>query len=128
MKTDRAANLFFLTILRQHSQYDSRLGFSFRVLVRVRVSVMVRVDFRVRVGIRVNLTLTLTKTLKLNPNRLSYRECCRNMVMKKKFATGPRDLDGTSMTDENLYRYYCLVMCVTINPQIYDKRSTNVSL
>ena len=28
---------FFLTMLRQHSQYDSRLGFSFRVLVRVRV-------------------------------------------------------------------------------------------
>ena len=31
------ANLFFLTMLRQHSQYDSRLGFSFRVLVRVRL-------------------------------------------------------------------------------------------
>ena len=29
----------FLTMLRQHSQYDSRLGFSFRVLVRVRVRV-----------------------------------------------------------------------------------------
>ena len=27
---------FFLTMLRQHSQYDSRLGFCFRVLVRVR--------------------------------------------------------------------------------------------
>ena len=35
------ANLFFLTMFRQHSQYDSRLGFSFRVLVRGRVSVMV---------------------------------------------------------------------------------------
>ena len=49
-------------------RYDSnsRLGFSFRVLVRVRVmlglGVWVRVDFRVRAGvgvrIRVNLTLT----------------------------------------------------------------------
>ena len=27
----------FITMLRQHSQYDSRLGFNFRVLVRVRV-------------------------------------------------------------------------------------------
>ena len=68
------ANLFFLTMLRQHSQYDSRLGFSFRVLVRVRlglelvlglwlgfwvrVRVWVRVDFRVGVRIRVNITLT----------------------------------------------------------------------
>ena len=43
--------------------------------------VRVRVDFRVGVRIRVNLTLT--KTLKLNPNRLSYWECCRNMVRKK---------------------------------------------
>ena len=97
---------FFLTMLRQHSQYDSRLGFSFRVLVRVRlglglgleivlvlglwlgfwVRVRVRVDFRVRVRIRVNLTLTLTKTIKLNPNLLSYWECCRNMVRKTKFA------------------------------------------
>ena len=33
----RVANLFSLNMLRQHSQYDSRLGFSFRVLVRVRV-------------------------------------------------------------------------------------------
>ena len=31
----RAANFFFLTMLRQHSQYDSRLGFSFRALVRL---------------------------------------------------------------------------------------------
>ena len=28
---------FFLNMLRQYSQYDSRLGFSFRVLVRDRV-------------------------------------------------------------------------------------------
>ena len=28
----------------------------------------------------------------------------------------------TSMTDENLYWYYCLVMCVTINPQIHDRQ------
>ena len=38
----RAAIFFLLTMLRQHSQYDSRLGFSFRVLVRVRVRVSVR--------------------------------------------------------------------------------------
>ena len=87
-------------MLRQHSQYDSRLGFSFRVLVRVMVrdrlglglgfalglwlglvlGLSVRVDFRVGVRIRVNLTLTITKTLKLNRNLLSYWECCRNMV------------------------------------------------
>ena len=33
----RVAKKKILTMLRQHSQYDSRLGFSFRVLVRVRV-------------------------------------------------------------------------------------------
>ena len=42
---------------------------------------MVRVGVRAR--IRVNLTLTLTKSLKLNPNLLSYWECCQNMVRKK---------------------------------------------
>ena len=31
----RAANFFFLTMFRQQSQYDSRLRFSSRVLVRV---------------------------------------------------------------------------------------------
>ena len=65
------------------------LGFWVRVWVRFRV------DFRVRVGVRImvnlsnpylTVTITLTKTLKLNPNLLSYWECCRNMVMKKKFA------------------------------------------
>ena len=35
------------------------------------------------------LTLTLTKTLKLNPNLLSYWECCRNMVRRKKIAARP---------------------------------------
>ena len=50
------------------------LGFGF--------SVRVRVDFRVRVN------LTLTKTLKLNPNLLSYWDCCRNMVMKKNSQPG----------------------------------------
>ena len=49
------------------------------------VKFRVWVDFRVRVGVRVNLTLTL----KLNHNLLSYWECCRNMVRKKKFAGGP---------------------------------------
>ena len=111
-------NFFFLTMFRQQSQYDSRLRFSSRVLVRVsvmvrlglglelviwlglwlglrvRVRVRVRVGFMVmvRVGVRVrimvNLTLTLTKTLELNLNRLSYWDCCRNMVRKKKFAYG----------------------------------------
>ena len=65
------ANLFFLTMLRQHSQYDSRLGSSFRVLVRVRLGlglglelvlglglelgfwVRVRVSVRVMVRVRV---------------------------------------------------------------------------
>ena len=50
-----AANLFFLTMLRQHSQYDSRLGFSFRVLVRVRVRLRVRVSVRVMVRVRVRV-------------------------------------------------------------------------
>ena len=72
------ANLFSLTMLQQHSQYDSRLGFSFRVLVRV--------VFRVRIGVRIRVNLTLTKTLKVNPNLLSYWECCRNMVRKTFFA------------------------------------------
>ena len=36
------------------------------------------------------LTLTLTKTQKLNPNLLSYWECCRIMVRKKRFAAGRR--------------------------------------
>ena len=36
-RLDRVATFFFLTMLRQHSQYDSRLGFSFRVFVRVRL-------------------------------------------------------------------------------------------
>ena len=66
-----AGKSFFLTMLRQHSQHDSRLGFSFRVLVRLGlglefvlglwlgfwVRVWVRVDFRVGVRSRVNLTL-----------------------------------------------------------------------
>ena len=86
----RDANLFFLTMLRQHSQYDSRLGFSFKVLVRVRdrvrfglglglefvlglwlglgfwvrvrvwVKVRVTVDFRVMVGVRNRVNLTQT--------------------------------------------------------------------
>ena len=84
----RDANLFFLTMLRQHSQYDSRLGFSFKVLVRVRdnvrfglglglefvlglglglgflvrvwVKVRVTVDFRVMVGVRIRVNLTQT--------------------------------------------------------------------
>ena len=43
--------IFFLTMFRQHSQYDSRLGFSFRVLVRVRLRV--RVSVRVILMVRV---------------------------------------------------------------------------
>ena len=45
------ANLFFLTMLRQQSQYDSRLGFSFRVLVRVRLRVGVRGSVTVMVRV-----------------------------------------------------------------------------
>ena len=59
---------------------------SVRRRVRVRVRVWVRVDFRV--GVRIMVNLTLTKTLKLHPNLLSYWECCRNMVMEKKFTNG----------------------------------------
>ena len=44
---------FFLTMLRQHSRYDSRLGFSFRVLVRVRIRLMLRVRVSVRFMVRV---------------------------------------------------------------------------
>ena len=61
--------------------------------------VRVRVDFRVRVrvGVGIRVNLTLTKTLKLNPKLLSYWECCRNMVMKKKFAPGtPREADESA--------------------------------
>ena len=60
-----------------------------KVMVRVRVGFMVMVRVGVGVRIRVNLTLTLTKTLELNLNLLSYWECCRNMVRKKKSAARP---------------------------------------
>ena len=33
--------------------------------------------------VNLTLTITLTKTLELNLNRLSYWDCCRNMVRKK---------------------------------------------
>ena len=103
--------IFFLTMFRQQSQYDSRLRFSLvKVLVRVsvmvrlglelviwlglwlwlglrvRVKVRVRVGFMVRVGVRI--MVNLTKTLELNLNRLSYWDCCRNMVRKKKLHPG----------------------------------------
>ena len=51
--------IFFLTMLRQHSQYDSRLGFSFRVLVRVRLTLI----------LTLKSTLTLTQNPKPNPNQ-----------------------------------------------------------
>ena len=44
-------------MLRQHSQYDSRLGFSFRVLVRVRVSVRVRVRLCLGLGLVLGLSV-----------------------------------------------------------------------
>ena len=86
----------------QQSQYDSRLGFSFMVLVRLGLGLRlviglwlglwlwlwVRVGFRVMVGVRIRVDLTLTKTLKLNPNLLSYWECCQNMVRKKNLLPG----------------------------------------
>ena len=89
----RPANFFPLTMLRQHSQYDSRLGFSFRVLVRVRLTLILtptlkstltqNLTLTQTLTLTLSLTITLTKTLKLNPNLLSYWECCRNMVRKK---------------------------------------------
>ena len=64
------------------------LGLRVRVKFKVRVRGGFRVRVSVRVRIRVNLTLTLTKTLKLNPNLLSYWECCQNMVRKKNCVRG----------------------------------------
>ena len=99
----------------QHSQYDSRLGFSFRVLVRVRVSVRLTLILTLTPTLKPTLTLTsyltltrrpnhnhnpnhnpiinpnpdltLTKTLKLNPNLLSYWDCCQNMVTTRQRAS-----------------------------------------
>ena len=46
---------FFLTMFRQQSQYDSRLRFSSRVLVRVRVSGMVRLGLGLELVIGLGL-------------------------------------------------------------------------
>ena len=63
------ANLFFLTMLRQHSQYDSRLGFSFRVLVLVRVRVRVRLGLGLGIGLELVLGSSLSRvTTRLPPN------------------------------------------------------------
>ena len=43
--TKQGANFFFLTMFWQQSQYDSRLRFSSRVLVRVRVMVRLGLGF-----------------------------------------------------------------------------------
>ena len=53
------ANLFFLTMLRQHSQYDSRLGFSFRDLVRVMVRVRLGLGLGLGLGLELELVLRL---------------------------------------------------------------------
>ena len=54
-------------MLRQHSQYDSRLGFSFRVLVGVRLGLEFRVmRLRVRVDfIRIRVNRAGVRKLKL---------------------------------------------------------------
>ena len=44
--------------------------------------VRVRIGIRVGIWVRIRVNLTLTKTLKLNPNLLSYSECCQNMVLR----------------------------------------------
>ena len=64
------------------------LGLWLGLRVRVRVMVRVRVGFMVRVGVRVRIMVNLTLTLELNLNRLSYWDCCRNMVRKKKLLLG----------------------------------------
>ena len=55
------ANLFFLTMFWQHSQYDSRLGFSFRVLVRVRLGL----GLELVIGLWLGLWLGLRVRVKL---------------------------------------------------------------
>ena len=52
----------------QHSQYDSRLGFSFRVLVRVRVSVRLTLILTLTPTLKPTLTLTSYLTLTRRPN------------------------------------------------------------
>ena len=48
----------------------------------------VTLEWPLRVGvgvrIRVNLTLTKTLTIYINPNLLSYWECCRNNMVREK--------------------------------------------
>ena len=55
---------------------------------------LVRLGLRLILGLGLGLglgfNLTLTKSLKLNPNLLSYWECCGNMVRRKLFAAGAR--------------------------------------
>ena len=46
------------------------------------------VGFRVSGGVRIRVNPTLNKTLKLNPNLLSYWECCCNMVRRKMLLPG----------------------------------------
>ena len=51
--------------------------------VRVRLTLTLTPTPTPTITLTLTLTLTLTKTLKLNPNLLSYWECCRNMVRTK---------------------------------------------
>ena len=67
-RPSRAAKKKFLTMLRQHSQYDSRLGFSFRVLVRVRVRLTLILTPTPTLTLTLKSTLTLTLTQNPNPN------------------------------------------------------------
>ena len=85
-------------------------------MVRVRVGFMVRVRVGVRVRIRVNLTLT--KTLELNLNLLSYWECCRNMVRKKKFASQLAIILGSSslkLSKKTFQMNYFSMKCLQAN-------------
>ena len=58
-RTRPGRNFFFLTMLRQHSQYDSRLGFSFRVLVSVRLGLGLGLELGLGFGLGFGLALGL---------------------------------------------------------------------
>ena len=51
----RVANFFFLTMFWQQSQYDSRLRFSYRVLVRVMVRLGLGLGLELVIGLWLGL-------------------------------------------------------------------------
>ena len=81
-----AGQFFFLTMFWQHSQYDSRLGFSFRVRVRLTLTHNPKTNSNPKP----NPNITLPKTLKLNPNLLSYWDCCQRKQFAARGAPGAR--------------------------------------